>query len=99
MCFQGYTMKNKKTEVMIQNIVEIIKNLAHQINKKYLNLSKRLIKVEERFDKGTEEMVYKEFEIARTKTECMDITTKVVLMYTIRNLVPRKETKGRKDAR
>ena len=74
-------------------------NFAHRINKKYLNLSKRLIKVEERFDKGTKEMVYKEFEIARTMTECMDITSKVVLMYTIRNLIPRKETNGRKDAR
>ena len=41
-------------------MVEMIKLLAHQTNEHYLDLSKRLKKVEERVIKGVEEAIAKE---------------------------------------
>ena len=53
---------DSKVDKVLQKMVEMIKLLAHQTNEHYLDLSKRLKKVEERMIKGTEEAIAKELQ-------------------------------------
>ena len=53
---------DSEIDKVLQKMVEMIKTLAHQTNKHYLDLSKRLKKMKERVIKGTEEVTSKELQ-------------------------------------
>ena len=53
---------DSKVGKVLQKMVEMIKILAHQTNEHYLDLYKRLKKMEERVIKRTEEVIAKELQ-------------------------------------